>query len=962
MKKYSIVAAAIVSALLFSAVFVPYTDADAPDFLFDEGSGKYVWYETVPKATLKETVEASLSSAGHSVSIEGSGSEYSAVVDGRGTVTIGTSAADWRVYLWDGTAWKPAADIDAAYSGGIFAVGFCSVLNFNGTETVSVPASSPVQRSIWTSIRGDAELTGAQKAVLSDEGPDNAWSMKGKPEAGVYAAVLTAGGMAFIKHGVGKENNAVVNPYLECVDLKTGETVWTFEYEGVLYYENTTPLIVGDFIYLQSGLNRIYRIPWKIGPGSSSENVLEKTFEASGAHLTGTEWSTGICSMVCDSGTIYTANSGGKIYCLDLDLNELWSYQMGGSAYFTAPAVFDDYLFYGAYDGCLYILDKITGNLKVKELVYQTDFQGKKYGSVAAVTVIKENTQYKLLFSYNDGRGMSNRTYGIAVYSYAGAESVQKIYSSESFGITPSYLTPFSGAGFTGVYFSSGNGLYRMDTSGNSILLNGNLNTIKAPMPLVNGNTLFASDYNVGSPLYRISLDGTVTGQYVYPAELRQYSMAPVVITDSMFLGATDGGVYAVNGGFSEYVQPSVPSEEKTPLELLLYIIILTAAVLAVLYAVMRFVLKIEKPFAEIKNRIHRYLYGEDQSHNTRSKHRLFAVLLAGILLSFAVFTLSLCVGTEKIFSVSEMFSALSSSISKGGSGLTKDELLILSSRLPRTMAALGTGIGLSIAGCMYQALIRNPLVDPYIMGVSSGAGTAAVAVIAFDFTFLGLFSSQSVYVTALAALLGGLLAFASTMILAEKAGGSSVNYVLSGVIIGLVFSAVQTLMLTFAGQEVGSALSWLFGSFGNITWNKVWLIVVPALSMSFASLLWAKEFNLILLGEDEARQMGLNARLFTRSMLVLASVLTSFCVAFVGIIGFVGLVVPHLCRMILGSDHRLVMPASITFGGFLMILADLSSRTLLPGYELPVGAITTIIGIPVFAYLLIKRGRTYAG
>jgi len=185
---------------------------------------------------------------------------------------------------------------------------------------------------------------------------------------------------------------------------------------------------------------------------------------------------------------------------------------------------------------------------------------------------------------------------------------------------------------------------------------------------------------------------------------------------------------------------------------------------------------------------------------------------------------------------------------------------------------------------------------------------------------------------------------------------------VLAGVIVGLVFSAIQSLMMVSAGNSVGAALTWLYGSFTAITWSKVWMILVPAVSVSMAVMVWAKEFNLILLGQDQARQMGLNARLFSRTMLVIASVLTSICVAFVGIIGFVGLVIPHLCRMMLGGDHRLVLPASLAFGGALMIAADLLSRVLLTGFELPVGAITTVIGVPVFAYLLIKRGKMYEG
>jgi len=321
-----------------------------------------------------------------------------------------------------------------------------------------------------------------------------------------------------------------------------------------------------------------------------------------------------------------------------------------------------------------------------------------------------------------------------------------------------------------------------------------------------------------------------------------------------------------------------------------------------------------------------------------------------------------LAFGPSGTISLSDAFSALISAIGKHGQNLSYDEIIVYESRLPRAIAALGVGIGLSVAGCIYQAIIRNPLVDPYIMGVSAGAGTFAVAVIAADFTFFGLLAGSN-FATPIVAVFGGLIAFGLTMLIAEKSGGSSTNYVLAGVVIGLAFSSIQTIMLvTTSSAQLHSAISWLYGSFANIGWNTVWLVFIPAVLMSLVPLLWAKELNLVLLGEDQARQMGLNVKRFNRWMLILASVITSVCVAFVGIIGFVGLVIPHMCRMILGGDHRLVLPASIATGGALMLFADLLARMIMIPQELPVGAITTIIGIPLFAYLLIKKGRMYDG
>ncbi len=323
------------------------------------------------------------------------------------------------------------------------------------------------------------------------------------------------------------------------------------------------------------------------------------------------------------------------------------------------------------------------------------------------------------------------------------------------------------------------------------------------------------------------------------------------------------------------------------------------------------------------------------------------------------MFLLCLAYGPSGDYSLTEAFGLLGSAISKGGQGLTGDETIIFGSRLPRALAAFAVGIGLSMAGAVYQAIIRNPLVDPYIMGVSAGAGTFAVATISTGFTFFGLFSTVT-YSLPLMAMAGGLIAFGATMLIAEKAGGSSTNYVLAGVIVGLGFGAVQTLLLYSAGDKIHSAMTWLFGSFTSIDWGNIWLVLIPAILLALIPLIWAKEFNLVLLGEDQAQEMGLDVRKFNRAMLILASVLTAVCVAFVGTIGFVGLVVPHLCRMILGGDHRLVMPSSIALGGLLMMAADFLSKMLIAPVELPVGAITTIIGAPVFIYLIVKKGRMY--
>ncbi len=350
-----------------------------------------------------------------------------------------------------------------------------------------------------------------------------------------------------------------------------------------------------------------------------------------------------------------------------------------------------------------------------------------------------------------------------------------------------------------------------------------------------------------------------------------------------------------------------------------------------------------------------------EESEITIKKRRFRLIVAFGLVMSVVTFLISISISAGGIVPVSEAISSMFSAIAKGGVNLNTVELYIYQSRLPRTIAAIGVGAGLAIAGCMYQAIIRNPLVDPYITGVSSGAGCLAVATVALGVT-IPFISSNTLYIIPVAAIIGGIIAFAITMGVAEGSGGSASNYILAGVIVGFAFSSVQTVFLSMAKDNLSNAMWWLYGSFANITWENAWIVMIPALGISLLAMVWAREFNLFMMGEDQAKQLGMNVKRFKRVMMIIASILTAICVAFCGIIGFVGLIIPHACRMALGTDHRLVMPASIVLGACLMLVSDLIARTVLSPLELPVGAITAMIGTPVFAYMLIKRGREYDG
>ena len=647
-----------------------------------------------------------------------------------------------------------------------------------------------------------------------------------------------------------------------------------------------------------------------------------------------------------------------------------------GNGIFLAVCLYAAFLLFGFFGAEWFVRLQANGNEQVIEMgtvylriccvfsfgsigyaVYERFLQstGKTaYSTAAQIMGALLNIVLDYVFIYPCGWGIAGAAWATVIGQIASLGIAMALHYGLNREIdgSPRYIRPRGGVILQ---------IYRIGASGNLEVVTEGLAEIHSAPVLADDRYIYLVSYSSSDPIYQISLDGTIVATAECPSGVRNFNMIPLVVLGDTVFGGTDSGIYRFDGAFIPYVAPS--NEQSQPL-ILIIVEVLAAVIgaLAVVYAIMRFGKGIERPFTYLRNAFIHYLYGEDYTHNTRNKHRLKFIIVVGAVLTFAAFTLCLCVGSTSVQNPVEAYSALFSAIAKGGVGLDSLETTIYVSRLPRTIAALAVGIGLSVAGCVYQAIIRNPLVDPYIMGVSSGAGVAAIAVIAFDFTFFGMFSSHSIFLTAITACIGGLIAFGCTMLLAEKSGGSAINYVLSGVVVGLAFSAVQTIMLTMAGNKLSNALSWLYGSFAEVTWSQVGIVVFLSVFLSLVPLIWAKELNLVLLGEDQARQMGLDVRRFNRWMLILASVLTSVCVAFCGVIGFVGLVIPHLCRMLLGSDHRMVLPASICFGGVMLMLADLLARTGYYGMELPVGAITTVIGIPVFAYLLIKRGRMYDG
>lgn len=336
-------------------------------------------------------------------------------------------------------------------------------------------------------------------------------------------------------------------------------------------------------------------------------------------------------------------------------------------------------------------------------------------------------------------------------------------------------------------------------------------------------------------------------------------------------------------------------------------------------------------------------------------KRRLFLSILIGSIAILFVFLITLAYGPVNM-TLGEVWTSILNIAQFGTQN--GSERIIYYLRLPRVLGAFTVGIGLSVAGCVFQAIIRNPLVDPYMTGVSSGSGFGACIAMLLS---IGIASAYSVFIVPIGAFVGGLIAFTITFSIAKGAGGRAIHFVLAGVITGMAFGSITTMIMMVDDTMTHSILSFLFGSFTTVRWDNLWVMVVPVFLLSAIVFLKAREFNVVLLGEEQAKQLGLDVKKFNITMLIIASLLTAVCVAFVGIIAFVGLVVPHLARMIVGGDHRLLLPASVIIGALIMATADLVAKLALAPVELPVGAIMTLIGVPFFAYLLLRRGKEYA-
>ena len=278
--------------------------------------------------------------------------------------------------------------------------------------------------------------------------------------------------------------------------------------------------------------------------------------------------------------------------------------------------------------------------------------------------------------------------------------------------------------------------------------------------------------------------------------------------------------------------------------------------------------------------------------------------------------------------------------------------VVVLDVRLPRILTAAIVGGGLAVSGAVFQGILLNPLADPYTLGVSAGAAFGASLALVTNLLFLGA------YTVPLLAFVGAITTlFVVITLSASHHQLSSNNLILSGVIVTAILSAAISFMKYIADEHVSVIIFWLMGSFASKTWLDVYLTFLVVACGTAVVIFYARDLNLVALGSRTAASMGINPQRITLTLLVTASLVAAICVAVSGIIGFVGLLVPHMVRLMTGPDNRRLIPISLLSGSLLLLCADTVTRAVLPS-EIPIGVLTALIGGPFFCYIFRKRQK----
>ncbi len=328
----------------------------------------------------------------------------------------------------------------------------------------------------------------------------------------------------------------------------------------------------------------------------------------------------------------------------------------------------------------------------------------------------------------------------------------------------------------------------------------------------------------------------------------------------------------------------------------------------------------------------------------------LFLILLVSMAGALTIGTVSLSVGDV----VSAVYDSLRSSvpIDAPGQGPLHDIVWLL--RMPRILMAACIGAGLATSGVIMQAIVKNPLADPYILGVSSGASLGATAAI-----LLGIGVSLGENFVGISAFIGAFAISLAIVFIANMGGrANAVKLLLAGMALSAVCSAFSSFIVYFANDKDGiqSITYWLMGSMAGAKWSTLQVMIPMSIVIPFFFYTQSKILNLMLLGDDTAVTLGVDLHRYRQTYLLVSALLVGFAVYAAGMIGFVGLIVPHVSRMLVGADHRRLLPIAALSGAIFLVWADVLCRIIIPQTELPIGILISMIGAPCFIYLMVKR------
>lgn len=332
---------------------------------------------------------------------------------------------------------------------------------------------------------------------------------------------------------------------------------------------------------------------------------------------------------------------------------------------------------------------------------------------------------------------------------------------------------------------------------------------------------------------------------------------------------------------------------------------------------------------------------------NKTNKTKINIIIFLLILL-LAMAIISVAFGTAKL-SLKSIYSALSDKNS--AESVYK---IIAFVRIPRTIAAIAAGAALATSGAILQSVLNNALASPNIIGINSGSGLFVVLLTAFFPSYIAL--------APVAAFVGALIAAMFIYLIAYKTGASRITIILAGIAVGSFFSAIIDAVFTLDPDIMLSVNSFMVGGFSSVRSDVVFYSLIYIAIGLIVAFFLSNEMNVLALGDDIAATLGMRVKVIRLILISTAALLAGSAVSFSGLLGFVGLIIPHICRSIIGADNKYLIPASATLGAFFVLFCDFISRILFAPYELPVGIMMSAIGGPFFIYLLFKqrRGRLY--